>query len=124
MTDEPREALKTTDHSLSQTVGNKAHRKLIAQRNKAPGIWFGLGMMGIIGLSVTIPTLLGAALGLWLDGHYPSDRSWTLILLVAGITLGCFNAWHWVSQEDQAIANDEAMAKDETLGQNEENRDA
>ena len=66
-------------------------------------MWFGLGMMGLIGWSVVVPTLLGAGLGLWLDHHYPGGRSWTLALLVAGLTLGCFNAWHWVSKEDQAM---------------------
>jgi predicted F0F1-ATPase subunit len=35
------------------------------------GVWFGLGMMGLIGWSVAVPTLLGAALGLWLDSRHP-----------------------------------------------------
>ena len=88
-------------------VGIKAGRKLKAQRNTAPGVWFGLGMMGVIGWSVTVPTLLGAALGLWLDRRYPGGRSWTLALLVAGLTLGCLNAWHWVSKEDQAMRDEQ-----------------
>jgi len=88
---------------LAEEVGVKATRKLKAQRNPAPGVWFGLGLMGVIGWSVVVPTLLGAALGLWLDRHYPGGRSWTLALLVAGLTLGCLNAWHWVSKEDQAM---------------------
>ena len=53
--------------SLGQEVGAKAARKLKARRNSAQGVWFGLGMMGLIGWSVAIPTLLGAALGIWLD---------------------------------------------------------
>ncbi|WP_405118211.1 AtpZ/AtpI family protein [Pseudomonas leptonychotis] len=89
--------------SLAEQVGAKATRKLKARRNGAPGVWFGLGMMGLIGWSVAVPTLLGAALGLWLDQQYPGGRSWTLALLVAGLTIGCLNAWHWVSQEDRAI---------------------
>lgn len=89
--------------SLAEQVGVKAARKLKAKRNATPGVWFGLGLMGVIGWSVVVPTLLGAALGLWLDRHYPGGRSWTLALLVAGLTLGCFNAWHWVSKEDQAM---------------------
>jgi len=92
---------------LAMQVGIKAGRKLKAQRNAAPGVWFGLGMMGVIGWSVTVPTLLGAALGLWLDQRYPGGRSWTLALLVAGLTLGCLNAWHWVSKEDQAMRDEQ-----------------
>jgi ATP synthase protein I len=78
-------------------------RKLKARENAAKGVWFGLGMMGLIGWSVTIPTLLGAALGLWLDGHHPGRHSFTLALLVAGLALGCWNAWHWVAKEDEAM---------------------
>jgi len=89
--------------SLSQQVGAKAALKLKAQRNSTARVWFGLGMMGLIGWSVAIPTLLGAALGIWLDRRYPGGRSWTLALLVAGLAIGCFNAWHWVAKEDQAM---------------------
>lgn len=84
----------------------KAARRLKAQRNATPGVWFGLGLMGVIGWSVVVPTLLGAAIGLWLDRHYPGGRSWTLALLVAGLTLGCLNAWHWVAKEDAAMRDE------------------
>ena len=76
--------------SLSQQVGEKAARKLKAQRNVAPSVWSGLGMMGLVGWSVAMPTLLGAALGLWLDKRYPGDHSWTLALLVAGLAIWLF----------------------------------
>ena len=93
----------SAEPGLAEQVGAKAARKLKAQRNAAPGVWFGLGLMGVIGWSVVVPTLLGAALGLWLEGHYPGGRPWTLALLMAGLTLGCLNAWHWVSKEEQAM---------------------
>ncbi len=92
---------------LSQEVGAKAARKLRAQRHVTRTVWFGLGMMGLIGWSVAIPTLLGAALGLWLDRHYPGGRSWTLALLVAGLAIGCFNAWHWVTKEDREMREEQ-----------------
>jgi ATP synthase protein I len=93
--------------SFSAQVGTKAARKLKAQRNPTPGVWFGLGMIGLIGWSVVVPTLLGAALGIWLDKHYAGPHSWTLALLVAGLVLGCWNAWHWVAKEDQAIREEQ-----------------
>ena len=97
---------------LAAQVGAKAARKLRARRHPAAGIWFGLGMMGLIGWSVAIPTLLGAGLGLWLDQRYPDGRSWTLALLVAGLAIGCFNAWRWISREDEAM-REEQEADDE-----------
>lgn len=89
--------------SLADQVGAKADRKQRARQDGTQGVWFGLGMMGLIGWSVVVPTLLGAALGVWLDMRYPATRSWTLALLIAGLVLGCFNAWHWVSKEDRAM---------------------
>ncbi len=97
---------------FARQVGLKAERKLLARRNPTPGVWFGLGMMGLIGWSVAVPTLLGTALGLWLDQHYASRHSWTLALLVAGLALGCFNAWHWVVKEDNAM-HERGQKKDE-----------
>ena len=91
--------------SLAGQVGAKAARKLKARRS-TQGVWFGLGMMGLIGWSVVVPTLLGAALGIWLDRHYPGSRSWTLALLVAGLALGCLNAWLWVAKEEKAMRDD------------------
>ena len=92
---------------FAEQVGVKATRKLKARRNNASGVWFGLGMMGLIGWSVVVPTLLGAALGLWLDKRYPGGHSWTLALLVAGLVIGCFNAWHWVEKEDKAMHDEQ-----------------
>jgi ATP synthase protein I len=98
--------------SLGQQIGAKEHRKLKARRSAVQGVWFGLGMMGLIGWSVVIPTLLGAALGIWLDHHHPGKHAWTLALLVAGLTLGCFNAWHWVAKEDQEIRHEQENGND------------
>jgi len=106
MNDDPRKTPKN-EPTLAGQVGIKASRKLKARRNPAPGVWFGLGMMGLIGWSVTIPTLLGAALGLWLDKQYPGRHAWTLALLMAGLVIGCLNAWHWVVKEDKAMREDQ-----------------
>jgi ATP synthase protein I len=92
---------------FSREIGAKAVRKLRAQRHVTRTVWFGLGMMGLIGWSVAIPTLLGAALGIWLDQRYPGGHSWTLALLVAGLAIGCLNAWHWVTKEDRAIREEQ-----------------
>ena len=107
MPDAPQNKLLKPKLSLSQEVGAKADRKLRARRHSAQGVWFGLGMMGLIGWSVVIPTLLGAALGIWLDRQYPGKHAWTLALLVAGLAIGCLNAWHWVAKEDKAMRDEQ-----------------
>jgi ATP synthase protein I len=107
MIEESDHSQQKTDSRLSREIGAKAKRKLKAQRQGIPGIWFGLGMMGLIGWSVAIPTLLGASLGLWLDRHYSGPRSWTLALLLAGLVIGCLNAWHWVDREQREMHEEE-----------------
>jgi ATP synthase protein I len=106
MSEEPKKTSKSEETFASQ-VGAKAARKLRARRHATSGVWFGLGMMGLIGWSVVVPTLLGAALGIWLDKHHAGRHSWTLALLVAGLAIGCLNAWFWVANEDKAMRNEQ-----------------
>ena len=96
-----------SEPTLAEQVGAKAARKLKARRHSHSGVWFGLGMMGLVGWSVVVPTLIGAAAGLWLDKHHPGSHSWTLALLVAGLVLGCVNAWYWVAKEDKAMRDEQ-----------------
>ena len=103
MVDKYKEKTEKERLAFSHQVGAKAARKLKAQRHVSRTIWYGLGMMGLVGWSVVVPTLLGAALGIWLDKHHPSSHSYTLMLLLIGLILGCLNAWHWVAKEDKKI---------------------
>ena len=105
MSDAPKDS-PAAEPTLAAQVGSKAARKLKARRNQ-PGVWSGLGMMGLIGWSVVVPTLLGAALGAWLDEHHPGRHAWTLALLMAGLAIGCLNAWRWVAKEDRAMREEQ-----------------
>lgn len=93
--------------SFIRQVGEKEKRKLKAQRRVTQTVWSGLGMMGLVGWSVAVPTLLGAALGIWLDRRYPGVHSWTLTLLIIGLVIGCLNAWHWVAREERQIRGEQ-----------------
>lgn len=106
MTEENKPQGANEETNFSRQVGAQAARKRKAQRGASKSIWFGLGMSGLIGWSVTVPTLIGAALGLWLDKHYPSTLSWTLMLLLLGLIIGCFNAWHWIDSEYKDMQED------------------
>jgi len=88
-----------THSDMAKAVGCRAARKQKARREGRRGVWFGLGMFGLIGWAVAVPTLLGITLGIWLDSHWPGRFSWTIALLFAGVTLGCVNAWWWVRRE-------------------------
>lgn len=83
---------------FGRTVGRKADRRIEARR-RSDNVWFWLGMLGLIGWSVAIPTVAGVALGLWLDRVAPASFSWVLTMLVLGLALGLLNAWLWVRRE-------------------------
>ena len=110
MDDKP-DKTSNNEPTFAGEIGAKAARKLKA-RKSTQGVWFGLGMMGLVGWSVVVPTLLGAAFGVWLDKHHPGRHPWTLALLVAGLTIGCVNAWYWVDQQQKAM-DDGAKTADE-----------
>lgn len=84
---------------LRDEVGRKAERKLRARREGDRGVWFGLGMMGLVGWAVAVPTVVGIAVGLWLDRRTAGTISWTLTGLLLGVVVGCLNAWYWIRRE-------------------------
>jgi ATP synthase protein I len=90
------------ENFFSKEVAKKEKRKLKALKEKN-GVWFGLAMMGMVGWSVAVPALLGAALGIWLDKSYPQTFSWTLTFLMVGIIGGVIIAWSWVNKEDKEV---------------------
>ena len=92
---------------LIDHIEMQAKRKLKA-RSRQNHIWSGFGIFGLIGWSVALPSVLGALFGAWLDTHYPGSHSWTLVLLVGGLCVGCGIAVHWVIKEQKSIQAEEA----------------
>jgi ATP synthase protein I len=86
---------------MTEKVGAKEDRKMRARRERDRGVWFGLGMFGLVGWSVAIPTVIGIGLGVWIDTKWPSRYSWTLMFLIIGVLVGCLNAWYWVKRESK-----------------------
>ena len=88
-----------SEKGLQEQVGHKEKRKIKARQEKDRGLWFGLGMFGLVGWAVAIPTLIAVAVGVWIDRKWPGPYSWTLMFLFIGVVLGCLNAWYWVKRE-------------------------
>lgn len=84
--------------SFLDTIGSKAYRKVKARQTRKQ-VWFALSLFGMVGWAVAIPTVMGIAVGVWLDRQLQSQYSWTLMLLALGVALGCCNAWYWVTKE-------------------------
>ncbi len=90
-----------------EKIGTKEVRKVKARRKKDRGVWFGLGMIGTIGWSIAVPTLIGVALGIWIDERWPGRISWTLTFLLIGLVLGCINTYYWVKKELKRIEEEQ-----------------
>jgi len=86
-----------------EQIVSKEKRKLRSRKRSGHNPLTGLGMFGLIGWSVAVPVLLGVMAGLALDKGHHGGRSWTLTLLIAGLMLGCWNAWYWVQKESDKI---------------------
>jgi|SRR5580693_6411805 ATP synthase protein I len=102
---DPSEKKKDEDFFIMQ-VNEKEKRKLKAQRVSSKKVWSGLGMFGMVGWSVAVPSLLGTALGIRLDKIYRQSFSWTLTFLIIGLFTGCMIAWHSISQNDKNENNE------------------
>jgi ATP synthase protein I len=92
---------------FADQVAKKESLRIKGIRHRDETVWFGLGMFGIVGWSVAIPTLIGIALGLWIDRTWPSRYSWALMFLIIGVVLGCINAAYWVKKVRSRIIEDE-----------------
>jgi ATP synthase protein I len=78
---------------LDEEVRRHRERCARGQRESRRSIGQDLALVGVIGWTVVIPTLVGAYAGRLLDRRFGSGVFWTLGLLVAGVVLGCALAW-------------------------------
>ena len=85
--------LHTSAQQMVRSVTSRQRRMLQARSRHDRELVRSLALLGVVGWSVTVPTLAGVALGIWLDRIWQSRISWTLTLLVVGLGIGCWNAW-------------------------------
>jgi len=79
---------KDIKRSFIRKIEKKEKRKLRARDKKYQAIWFGMGLFGVIGWSVMVPTLIGIAVGIWADRRWPGNISWTLTSLFKNVLSG------------------------------------
>jgi ATP synthase protein I len=84
--------LSPSAERMIREVGLRQARIARGQSQKN-SILSSIAILGVVGWSVTMPTVLGVVLGVWIDRHWPSHFSWALTLLMAGLVVGCANAW-------------------------------
>jgi len=95
------EKLSTVPKNLIKEVGVQKARVLRGREESSPNLWRAVAMSGTIGWAVVLPTLLGVAVGTWIDHRWRSQYSWTLMLLFAGLITGCVHAWIRINREKE-----------------------
>lgn len=92
---------ENNDNLFGKIISEKEKRKLKALKEKKRAEWFGFGMFGMVGWSITAPTFLSTIGGIWLDKNYPQTFSWTVTCLILGLVLGCLIAWNWIIKKNK-----------------------
>jgi ATP synthase protein I len=82
-------------------VGLRTARMKRRSRQPYLRAWRAVATIGLIGWSVVLPMLAGIAVGSWIDSRWPSRFSWTLMLLVGGLGMGCMSAWNRIRDEQE-----------------------
>lgn len=95
---------KFTQAQFLRQIQEKGRRK--AKRREDITIWAHLGTLGVIGWAISLPTLMGTALGWYMDKKFLSGHRWTLAFLVLGLLMGCWHASYWVSKQCNQIGGD------------------
>lgn len=90
---------KPKESEFEKALDSKSRRRLRARRSEKHSPWFGLGMFGLVGWSIALPTVIGVLIGSWLDKTWPSQISWKITLIFLGVFIGCIIAVHWVKKE-------------------------
>jgi ATP synthase protein I len=84
---------------LEEAVRRRQQRRARWQREGERSIGQNLAMIGTLGWTIVLPTLIGIFAGRWLDRTFATGIFWTLGLLVAGLAVGCSFAWKRMHSE-------------------------
>jgi len=84
---------------LDDAVRTRRERRERWQREGPRSIGQNLAMIGALGWTIVVPTLLSMFLGRWLDRTFQAGIFWTLGLLFAGLVTGCALAWQRMNRE-------------------------
>jgi len=72
----------------------------LARREKGHrSFWRSLSVIGMVGWPITFGSVGGTLLGRYLDTRFETGIRFTLMLMTAGVVLGCFAAWMTVVEK-------------------------
>lgn len=89
---------KEKEDASAAAIRRRAQRMQETRNERKYSPLSGLGVFGVIGWSIAIPTVAGAFLGVWLNRVAPQNFSWPIALILGGVVVGAMVAWSWVDK--------------------------
>lgn len=83
----------TEKEKLVIEIKKRRLRREEEERDAGRSFWRSVGVMGVVGWSVAVPTALGAWFGAWLDTKMDSGHVFFAFFMLTGLVFGCWVAW-------------------------------
>ncbi|OUL95659.1 AtpZ/AtpI family protein [Paraburkholderia hospita] len=100
MTTRPPSGKKDRDH-VADAARRAAKRDATGREEPEPSLGARLGQIGVLGWTIVLPTLLGLALGRWLDRFAGTRVFFSAPLLMIGAAIGLWSAWRWMHRQQR-----------------------
>lgn len=91
---------------IARAARRAVERERNAREEPEPSLGSRLGQIGILGWSIVVPTLLGLAIGHWLDKRFHTGVFFAAPLLMAGAAFGLWSAWKWMHRQTRSQHHD------------------
>ncbi|KAK45651.1 ATP synthase I [Caballeronia jiangsuensis] len=112
MSEEHRESEAATEagrHGHATATGNHtaraaqraAQRQRRSESDPEPSLGSRFGQIGVLGWAIVMPTLIGLAIGHWLDRLFATRVFFSAPLLMLGASVGLWSAWKWMHRQSR-----------------------
>ncbi|MBV5265836.1 AtpZ/AtpI family protein [Pinisolibacter aquiterrae] len=81
---------------LAEAARRAAERRREGIETPEPSLGTRLGQIGILGWTIVVPTLIGVAVGRWLDRTFATGVFFSAPLIMIGAAFGMWSAWKWM----------------------------
>lgn len=92
---------KQREEQIAGAARQAAERDLRGREEPEPSLGSRLGQIGILGWAIVLPTLMGLALGHWLDRTFGTGVFFSAPLLMIGAAAGFWSAWKWMHRQQR-----------------------
>ena len=91
--------MSSFDKQMEQTANTLIRKAHKLERHGDNSYVYRAALLTVYGWQMSIPVIIGIALGLFLDKTFPLQHiSWTLNLILLGFGIGLYNANSWIKK--------------------------